>query len=73
MKKWNTPAIAEINVSETANGVWPGSKERGFLNGHLGVAFLGSHVVDCGGQNPPATDPEDGYKDDNKDVVDVNS
>ena len=72
MKKWNVPAIAEINVSETANGFWPGSKERGLLNGKLGVAILGSHPVNCG-QNPPATDPEDGYKDDNKDIVDYNS
>ncbi len=73
MKKWNTPAIAEVNVSDTASGLWPGSKERGFLNGHIGVAIFGSHPVTCPGHNTPTPDPEDGYKDDNKDIVDQNS
>lgn len=70
MKKWNTPAIAEVKLSETANGCLPGHVEREPLtiNSCDPVLWLfgsdDSLAGKCGGYND---------KNENKDVVDQNS
>ncbi len=40
MKKWNTPAVAELSIEETANGLFPALYE----------GFFGDNILnnDCG-------------------------
>ncbi len=38
MKKWNTPVVEELNITETANGFFPFWKE----------SCLTDDVIDCG-------------------------
>ncbi len=43
MKKWNNADIVAIDISETANGLWPADKENKAIN--IGDGYLfGSHV-----------------------------
>lgn len=62
MKKWTAPAVAELNVEETANGFWCGKKECGWF-------LLGTHAHGCSDETH---NPDDSYED-NKEVVNENS
>lgn len=53
MKKWNTPEVAELNISETANGLFPAMYE-----GVLGDCLCGNDA-----NHGPLTGHEDGKDD----------
>ena len=40
MKKWNVPAVVELEIAETANGLWNSDKETNVPGGGWNPAYV---------------------------------